>query len=108
MREVAIRNLYIGYLSQKVLTDTLVRYMAGYKAGDFRKECEKMAESSTPAELQDLLISDPNFDIARFAAIAEEINQVMSEERKAKQQAEELAQKTIVAPDGKPALRIVK
>jgi hypothetical protein len=109
MHEMAIRKLYIGYTSQSILADALVRYMAGYEEGDYLNEVQKVKDSGRGPELQDLLAKNPQFDGARLAAIAKEIASVQAEEHaKAKAEADEAQTSKILAPNGKPVLKLVK
>lgn len=108
LHEVALRKLYMGYTSHSIIADALIRYMAGYEKGDYTKEIEQVAENGEQIQLKDLAIKNPDFNVQRLSDIAQEIADSQAEANEKQRKIRELSETTIVAPDGKPALRVIK
>ena len=107
LHEVALRKLYMGYTSHSIIADALIRYMAGYEKGDYTKELEKAADGND-IQLKDLEIKNSAFDVQRLSDIAQEIADAQADANEKQRKMRELSESTIVAPDGKPVLKVIK
>jgi len=103
-----MQELIIGYHSQSFMSDTMIRYLAGYEKGDYRAEVAKFTSENRKPELTDLLVKDPKFDVERFDAIAQEIAEVEKEAAQARAEQMKAEKSAIVQPNGKPAIQIVR
>jgi|GEM_PF-4747939 hypothetical protein len=108
LHEMSLRKLYMGYTAQSILSDALIRYMAGYEKGDYLKEMEKVAEKGGDVQLADMEIKNKDFDVRRLSDIAQEIADAQAKATEDAKKMRDLSESTIVAPDGKPVLRVVK
>lgn len=108
IHEIAIRKLYMGQTSNNLIIDALMRYLAGYKAGDYLAEREKVKTSGKEATIVDMATRDPNFDGERFQAILQEISDYESEQAKIAKAERKASETQILAPNGQPALRVIK
>jgi hypothetical protein len=108
---VAMQNLFFTQSQDQILIETVVRYLAGYKKGDFESEMKTVNEQiEAGKEPEGFTVRSKNdFDAALFYDLAQEIGTQFAETRKKKmaqakaKYAEEEAKKV-----RKPTIQIVK
>ena len=108
---VAMQNLFFTQTQDQILIEAVVRYMAGYKPGDFAKEMEEVNKQIDEGkELEGFAVKPKNdFNATSFYDLATEIGTAFAQVRKKKVEAAKakVAQEE-AAKLRKPTIQIVK
>lgn len=108
---VAMQNLFFTQSQDQILIESLVRYLAGYKKGDFEKEMEVVnAQIDAGAEPEGFTVKPKNdFNANDFYDLAQEIGTQFAQVRKKKiEQAKQKHANEEAKKLKKPTIQIVK
>jgi hypothetical protein len=108
---MAMQNLFFTQVQDQVLIEAVVRYMAGYKPGDFTTEMEAVQKRIEAGEESEGFTVEPknDFDATKFYDLAKEVGTVFAtirQKRVEKVQAEMAAKQKMDIR--KPKIEIVQ